>query len=258
MDTDNVMLSIDDQYELIDIDGIEIEEGEFKLYDMEVEEDNTFCITNDNIISHNCKSMMRVLTYKCARAGVPLIFTNHIYANPAQMYPSLVQTQSGGSGPLYLASILLQLSVRQEKIEPFKKKKGEDDNLEELTNSMINNSIAIAHNVNGITVGAMSVKNRFIPAFLKTELYLNFKTGIDKYAGIKDIATAFGLLKAIGPSWELNGESIGYAKVWENDPEFWAKRVMPQLEIVLQKELAYSQTTSNEIAKDIDNITKEE
>ena len=57
------------------------------------------------------KSMMRVLTYKAAKARVPILFSNHVY-DSMEMFPTLVKTQSGGKGPIYLASVLVQLSTK--------------------------------------------------------------------------------------------------------------------------------------------------
>lgn len=180
------------------------------------------------------KSMMRVLTYKAAKARVPIVFTNHVYDNPASMYPELVKKQSGGSGPIYLASLLVQLATRNEKID-----KNEDQK-----------SIAIAHNVSGVTLSAMTVKNRFVPPFLKTELYNNFRSGLEKYAGLKDIAVAFKVIEQTGSTYQLNGEKIGYAKTWENDPEFWENKVIPVLEQTLQKEVRYNDPSVAEVVEE--------
>lgn len=187
------------------------------------------------------KSMMRVLTYKAAKARVPIIFTNHVYDNPASMYPELVKKQSGGSGPIYLASLLVQLATRNEKID-----KNEDQK-----------SIAIAHNVSGVTLSAMTVKNRFVPPFLKTELYNNFRSGLDKYAGLKDIAVAFKVIEQTGSTYQLNGEKIGYAKTWENDPEFWENKVIPVLEQTLQKEVRYNDPSVAEVVEETTESSEE-
>jgi len=187
------------------------------------------------------KSMMRVLTYKAAKARVPIVFTNHVYDNPASMYPELVKKQSGGSGPIYLASLLVQLATRNEKID-----KNEDQK-----------SIAIAHNVSGVTLSAMTVKNRFVPPFLKTELYNNFRSGLDKYAGLKDIAVAFKVIEQTGSTYQLNGEKIGYAKTWENDPEFWENKVIPVLEQTLQKEVRYNDPSEATVAEEATESSEE-
>ena len=169
------------------------------------------------------KSMMRALTFKAAKARVPILFTNHIYDNPTSLYPELVKRQSGGSGPIYLASLLVQLATRNEKID---KNEGEE-------------AIAVAHNVSGVTLSAMTVKNRFAPPFLKAELYNNFRTGLTRYAGLADMAVAFGVITQTGSTFQLNGEKIGYRKTWENDTEFWEKKVIPLLENTLKEKVRY-------------------
>jgi len=182
------------------------------------------------------KSMMRTLTYKAAKAKVPILFSNHIYEG-MEMFPTLVKTQSGGKGPIYLASVLVQLSTKNEKAS---------DNPNEQ-------SVAIAHNISGVTLGAMTVKNRFVPSYLKTELYLNFKTGLDKHAGLFEIAEAFGVIEKPGRTVMYKGESLGYRKDLEKDPKFWEK-IMPELEKVLQEKLCYGTSSTVDIEEEVDNI----
>jgi hypothetical protein len=61
------------------------------------------------------------------------------------MYESAVKNQSGGEGPIYLASLLVQLAFRREKNE-------KDYEKEEM--------VSIAKKVGGITMRALTVKNR--------------------------------------------------------------------------------------------------
>lgn len=182
------------------------------------------------------KSMMRTLTYKAAKAKVPILFSNHIYEG-MEMFPTLVKTQSGGKGPIYLASVLVQLSTKNEKAS---------DNPDEQ-------SVAIAHNVSGVTLGAMTVKNRFVPSYLKTELYLNFKSGLDKHTGLFEIAEAFGVIEKPGRTVMYKGESLGYRKDLEKNPKFWDK-ILPELESVLQEKLCYGTSSSVDIEEEVDNI----
>jgi RecA/RadA recombinase len=182
------------------------------------------------------KSMMRTLTYKAAKAKVPILFSNHIYEG-MEMFPTLVKTQSGGKGPIYLASVLVQLSTRNEK-------SSENPNEQ---------SVAIAHNISGVTLGAMTVKNRFVPSYLKTELYLNFKTGLDKHTGLFEIAEAFKVIEKPGRTVMYKGESLGYRKDLEKDPKFW-EMIMPVLEQTLQEQLCYGTTSSVDIEEEVNNI----
>jgi recombination protein RecA len=172
------------------------------------------------------KSMMRSITYKAAKAGVPILFSNHIYEG-MEMFPSLIKNQAGGKGPVYLASILVQLATRQEKTS-------ENPN---------ESSIAIANNVSGVTMSAMTVKNRIVPPFLKTELYLNFRTGLDVNTGLFELAVAFGVLEQTGSTYQFNGEKLGYRKNIEKDASFWEK-IYPVIEQKLNEELKYGAATS--------------
>lgn len=179
------------------------------------------------------KSMMRAITYKAAKAGVTVLFSNHTYDDPASMYPSLIKNQAGGKGPIYLASILVQLSVNQDK---------DKDNDKE--------TIKLANKVNGVTMSAMTVKNRFVPAFLKTGLELNFKTGLDKYSGIKDMAVSYGVIEQSGPSYNLfDGTKLGYYKNWKDDENVWSI-ILKELDKKLQDEICYNNESEIEELKD--------
>jgi RecA/RadA recombinase len=182
------------------------------------------------------KSMMRAITYKAAKAGVPILFSNHIYEG-MEMFPSMIKNQAGGKGPIYLASVLVQLATRNEKVS---------ENPDE-------ESIAISNNVSGVTMSAMTVKNRIVPPFLKTELYLNFKSGLDENTGLFDIALLLGVIEQSGKTYQYQGESVGYRKNLEKDGEFW-KKVYPILEEKLQKELCYGSVEASEL----DDVTDEE
>ena len=213
------------------------------------------------------KSMMRCLTYKAAKAKVPIVFTNHIYDDPAATNPSIVKKSSGGRGATYLASLLIQFDVKQEKNDEvkekmkkmFAKKNGkeyvapEDGGVEED----ISDTIAISHSINGVTLSALTVKNRFIPPFLKTELYLNFKTGFDKHAGLLEMAQAFKIVETGGPTWKwcATGESLGYKKDFINTDAFW-KELLISLEGALKRELVYNNETVTALAVEVDEIDR--
>ena len=151
------------------------------------------------------------------------------------MFPSMIKNQAGGKGPIYLASVLVQLATRNEKVS---------ENPDE-------DSIAIANNVSGVTMSAMTVKNRIVPPFLKTELYLNFKTGLDANTGLFDLALALGVIEQAGKTYQFQGESVGYRKNIEKDPAFWEK-VCPVLEQKLQEELRYGAVDSDEATDEND------
>lgn len=175
------------------------------------------------------KSMLRVLTHKAAKADVPIVFSNHVYDNPAAMFPSLVKQQSGGSGPLYMSSVLVQMAVKNEKSSAGST--GNRDAVEDTT--------PLSKDVNGVTLRALTTKNRVVPPFMETEMYLNFRSGLAKYSGLLDMALGYGIVQQNGATFALtDGTKLGYYKNWRQDENIW-NVILPLLENKLQTELQY-------------------
>jgi len=171
------------------------------------------------------KSMMRLLTFKAAQAGITILFSNHTYDDPSAMYPTLVKAQSGGKGPVYLSSVLVQLAKRDEKHD----KTNTDDEI-----------LPEANKVSGTTLRALTVKNRFIPPFLEGEMYLNFRKGLDKYSGLKEMAVNHNVIVQTGSTFQLpDGKKLGYYKNWKNDEGVW-EQILPELEKKLKESYSYS------------------
>lgn len=184
------------------------------------------------------KSMYRIFTYSCAKAGIPFIFTNHIYENPNAMYDTLIKKQSGGLGPTYLASVLVQLSQTQQKAN------------QDIYEGEV---LPMARKINGINMRALTVKNRFIPPMLETELYLNFKTGLNKYSGLFEIAKSFGIIVG-DKSYELqDGTKLGFRKSILDNEEAW-KKIMPLLEEKIKSELRYSNEELEKIKREVEEL----
>lgn len=177
------------------------------------------------------KSMMRLLTFKAAQAGVTILFSNHTYDDPAAMFPTLVKQQSGGKGPVYLSSVLVQLAKRDEKHD---KTNSGDEMLPE------------ANKVSGTTLRALTIKNRFVPPFLECEMYLNFKRGLDRLSGLKEMAVNHGVIIQNGSTYALpgkdgvDGQKLGYYKNWKDDEALWNDTILPALEEKLKISYKYS------------------
>ena len=174
------------------------------------------------------KSMMRIITYKAAVTGTTVIASNHTYADPGALHPTLVKQQAGGSGPVYMASILVQMAAKKEKTDAG------NTNDEALTES---------RNYSGVTLRMLTVKNRFIPALLQGEEYLNFTTGLEKYSGLKDIAVSHGIIQQNGSTYSMGEKKLGYYKNWRNDEETWSN-VLPKLESSISEKYRYGKSLS--------------
>lgn len=172
------------------------------------------------------KSMLRAITHAAAKANAPVLFTNHVYDNPAALYPTLIKSQSGGSGPLYMSSVLVQMSTKQERVGKSDNKNSND----EVT--------PLSKDVNGLTMRALTTKNRFVPPFLECEMYLNFRSGLNKYSGLLEMAEGYGVLEKQGHRHALNGDVLGFYKDWRNDNSVWEK-ILPLLDEKLKSELKF-------------------
>jgi RecA/RadA recombinase len=168
---------------------------------------------------------MRTLTFKAAQANTTVLFVNHTYDDPGAMFPTLVKSQSGGKGPIYLSSVLVQLAKRDEKQD----KANNDDEM-----------LPDANKYSGVTLRALTIKNRFIPPFLEGEMYLNFKTGLDKYSGLREMAINHGVIVQNGSTYALpDGEKLGYFKNWGKDHALWDEKIIPELEKKLTAAFRY-------------------
>lgn len=215
---------------------------------------NTSKEMNDALIGHNAsdmglrakqlKSMMNKLTFRAAKSETPIIFTNHIYESVGDMYPSLVKKQPGGMSPLYIASLLVQLSTTNIKANDDKGEVGK-----------------LTDKVSGVNLRAFITKNRFVPPFLSTEMYLSFKTGLDKYSGLLDLAVKLDIIKRTGSTYVMNDGSeqkLGYASKFANDPDFWEKSgVLITLDNALKKELRYSDGNIQDVEDDLQELNNQ-
>ena len=184
------------------------------------------------------KAMLRVLTTKAAKTNTTILFSNHTYDDPGAMHPTLVKIQAGGKGPIYMASVLVQLASRSER----------QDN-----NNEADEMLPEAKNYSGVTLRALTVKNRFIPQFLECEMYLNFKTGLDRLSGLKDMAVNHGVLISTGSTFTpREGEKIGYYKNWKKDKKIW-EYILPRLEEQLKLKYKYGPAEIADIEAELED-----
>ena len=185
-------------------------------------------------------SLINIATSRAAKAEVPIVFSNHIYENPGQMHPTMIKTSSGGLKPLYLASLLVQLSTTGEKIE---KAKGDKVLASKLST-----------NLSGVNIRALTTKNRFVIPFLETSMELNYKSGLHKYSGLLDMAVAYGLITREGARCSMGAEKLGYASSFELDPNFWEGDMLKRLDAEIKKDLSYS-NANDSIVSEVDKLT---
>ena len=84
---------------------------------------------------------------------------------------------------------------------------------------------------------------------LQAEIYLNYKSGLDQYSGIKDMAVNHKVLTQTGSTFQIGiesedgkrkvGDKIGYYKNWRKDIELWEDFIIPELDKKLKSAYKY-------------------
>lgn len=167
--------------------------------------------TKDMTKAQVIKATFRVLTLKLAKAKIPFILTNHVYAEVGSMFPT--NQMSGGSGVKYAASTIAMLSKAKDK-----------DGAEVVGNI--------------ITVKV--VKSRLSRENGTVKLRLSYDRGLDKYYGLLDMAEASGLFKKVSTRYELpDGKKVFGKEINDHPEKYFTDEVLQKLEVYANKVFRY-------------------
>ena len=222
---------ITSNYEQIDIESIELINENIELYDIEVEEDHTFCITDLNLISHNCNTLMKSLTIPALKSNTSIIVINHCYSDPSSMFPSKIMNQSGGAGLQYMSRITIQCSKLLSKNED----KEED-------------SAAFK----GTMIKFFTIKNSIVKAFYTANMFIDFNLGIKKYEGLFEESERGGFIQCptqgyyVVPSY--SDKKMRRSEI-ENNEEIW-KTFLDKFNEWSKSEMQYSSVEMEQLEKE--------
>ena len=167
--------------------------------------------TRDMTRAQVLKAAFRVLTLKLGRAKVPMIITNHTYDVVGAYMP--MKEMGGGSGLKYAASTIVYLSRKKDK-------EGTE---------VVGNIIHCKTHKSRLTV-----ENRMV------DVKLRYDKGLDKFYGLLDLATKYGIFKQVSTRIELPDGTKQYAKSIYNEPEkYFTDDVLKQIDEVAKKEFLY-------------------
>ncbi len=184
--------------------------------------------TRDMTKAQVIKAAFRVLTLKLARAGIPMLVTNHVYEVIGSYIP--MKEMGGGSGLKYAASTVVFLG----------KKKDRDATTKEIVGNIIK---------------CTTFKSRLSKENQKAEVLLSYDKGLDRYYGMIELAIEAGLFEKKGSRIVANDKSV-YAKQILADPElYFTPEVMDVLDKFAQEKYSYG-TAGSEMASE--DITTEE
>lgn len=114
--------------------------------------------------------------------NVTFVYTNHITVDNSGYVPVTVQT--GGKAAEYYPSNIV-----------FLKKKIVRDDEKVAT---------------GINIAAQCTKTRFCPPYQSTDIYLDWKSGLDRYSGLVNLMVGLGIIKASGGWYTIDGDEKKY------------------------------------------------
>ena len=214
---------------IIAIDSLGNLQSELSLARMGKDSTSTDMGTNARAM----KSLMQTCTNLGAVTQTTILCTNHVYDNPAALFPSIEKNMPGGKSCVYLPSVTIQLARKPVKSDGGKTMDGET---------------AVAQkNYAGIIIRALTRKNRFIKQYLEGEMYLSFASGLDRYYGMIDLAVGVGAVIQTGSTYQLpDGKKLGYYKNWRKDKELWENIILPVVEDRIGKVWSYSNEEEEE------------
>lgn len=168
--------------------------------------------TRDMTRTQTIKAAFRVLTLKCARARVPFIVTNHVYAMVGSYVPQ--QELSGGSGLKYAASTIITLSKSKDK-----DKDGQ---------------------VSGAIIKAKTYKSRLSKENQQGTTLITFTSGLDRYYGLLDLAEKYLIFKKVGKKYEVaEGVTVFESEILKNPEKYYTPAVLAKIEEAANKEYRY-------------------
>lgn len=166
--------------------------------------------TRDMTRAQLIRGAFRVLRLKLAKAKVPMLVTNHVYAGVGQYVPT--QIMSGGGGLRYASDDIVFLSKSKDRV---------------------------GTEIVGGLIKARTYKSRNSRENQEVVVKLSYVTGLDKYYGLRDIAERGGVLKKNGVKYELSDGRKVFGKTIDESPAEVFDPIMPQVEEAVSKIFKY-------------------
>lgn len=167
------------------------------------------------------KGAFRMLTLKLGQANFPLIVTNHVY-DSMEMYGG--KKISGGSGSLYSASTILEISKSKEK-------EGTE--------------------IAGVILKFKTSKSRFSKENQQVEVRLYYdERGLDRYYGLIELAEEGDIIPRVGNRYEINGKKLGKKTILESPEEYFTQELLEKIDEYAKTKFQYGKSARTETSDD--------
>lgn len=177
-------------------------------------------VTRDMTRAPLIRGAFRALSLKLARAGVPMLITNHTYDKVGSMYPE--KELSGGGGLKYAASQIIFLSKKKDK-----------DGTE----------------IVGNIIHCRNYKNRLTKENKMVDVRLSYDEGLDRYYGLLELAEKYNIITKVSTRYELpDGSKVFGKTIMENPEKYFTDDILRRIDECAAKEFKYGQGEENEQA----------
>lgn len=176
--------------------------------------------TRDMTKAGAIRGTFRVLRLKMSKLRVPMIVTNHVYTVVGAYVPT--KEMSGGMGLKYISDGILFLSKSKER---------------DSEKRVIGNTIKVT-----VAKSRLSVENS------QVETKILYSGGLDRYAGLLDMALDSGLVKKVGNKIQFPNESPAFESVINKNPEkYFTSEFLQTLDEWVQKTYKYTGNVDEEL-----------
>lgn len=165
-------------------------------------------VQDQGLLQKDIKAMLKLYLNICIAQNSIGICTGHYYGNPNDQYTP--EKIGGGNAMRLLPSILVTLkkyALYENPNAPNKTAKGD---------------------IIGNEIKATTIKNRGYPPFQDATVQIDFKDGVNSYAGLLDLAIESNIIQKSGSWYAMNEERLGQGakkamEAMKNNPEILDK-----------------------------------
>lgn len=201
------------------------------------------------------RGAMRILTYPLRQAGIPFIFTNHLYDVPGAYVPT--KNMSGGDGLVYSASVAIYIANKRVK-------EGSNDiATKEVT---VKDAVGMKKEKSkdkDVVANLLTVtlkKGRFTRDGKQIEVYLDHRRGLLRYYGLVDFGIRHNILFKKGNYVVFPDGTQQFESTINTNPEkYFTPEVMEQLEKACIAEFTFKGRllSTDEVEDEVVEISEE-
>lgn len=227
---------LEEEYEELTIESIEFVETDEAVYNLEVEENSSFCVTEDKIIVHNCDmgltgkllNNLFALDDDLNEIGATVLLASKVYTNLNNPYDPWVM--SGGQSVIYNPSLNIKLQEMSETEEMSDSEKKEE---KERRKTSLGNSMKV--------IRATATKSRFGTEGRNCWFILDNTYGPIRNSGMLKLLLDFKLAVKEGTKYTVPGVidtpffKKDFLKVFAEHEEEYIDKLQPLLDMAEER-----------------------